>query len=284
MMKIRDTDLILQNGAVYHLGLKPENLAHKIITVGDPDRVDEVSRHFDKIEFRHRHREFVTHTGWFKDKHLSVISTGMGTDNIEILMTELDALVNIDLNHKEVRTEKTRLEIVRVGTSGSLHEAIPVDSILVSEMAFGFDSLMCFYPYALKDEDVKLSEALREMAGLPFLPCVVRPDAELLHRIGKDCIPGNTLTCPGFYAPQGRMVRLSTRKHELIDAYRAFRFGDTQISNFEMETSGYYSMGELLGHRMLSVNAIVANRATDEFSSNAGETIQKAIRMVLERI
>jgi uridine phosphorylase len=284
MNKIRETDLILQNGALYHLGLRPENLADKIISVGDPDRVSEVSRHFDTIEFQHRHREFVTHTGSYKGKRLTAISTGMGTDNIEILMTELDALVNIDLETRTIREEKKALDIVRVGTSGSLQPEIPVDSIVVSELAAGFDTLMCFYPYELKPADVALSEALKEMALIPFLPCIVRPDEELLNRVGAGMIRGNTLTCPGFYAPQGRKVRLSPKVENLLEAYRNFKHKDFSISNFEMETAGYYAMGELLGHRMLSVSAIVASRANDEFSKNPGAVVEKAIRMVLDAI
>ena len=284
MNKIRETDLILQNGALYHLGIRPENLADKIISVGDPDRVSEVSRHFDTIEFQHRHREFVTHTGSYKGKRLTAISTGMGTDNIEILMTELDALMNIDLENRTIRAKKKALEIVRVGTSGSLQPEIPVDSIVVSELAAGFDTLMCFYPYELKPADVALSEALKEMASIPFLPCIVRPDEELLDRVGAGMIRGNTLTCPGFYAPQGRKVRLSPKVENLLEAYRNFKHKDFSISNFEMETAGYYALGELLGHRMLSVSAIVASRANDEFSKNPAATIDKAILMVLDTI
>ena len=284
MSKIRETDLILQDGAVYHLGIRPENLSGKIITVGDPDRVSEVSRHFDSVEFTHRHREFVTHTGHFKGKRLTAISTGMGTDNIEILMTELDALVNVDFQSREVKHELKSLEIVRVGTSGSLQPEIPVDSILVSELAVGFDALMCFYPYHLRKSDLLLSESLQHMADLPFLPYIVRANSDLLNRLGKEMVPGNTLTCPGFYAPQGRSVRLSPRRENLLKAYKEFRHGDFRITNFEMETAGYYAMGELLGHQMLSVNAIVASRANDVFSKNPAATVEKAIQMVLEAI
>jgi uridine phosphorylase len=208
----------------------------------------------------------------------------MGTDNIEILMTELDALVNIDLETRMPRNQRKMLEIVRVGTSGSLQPEIPVDSIVVSELAAGFDTLMCFYPYELKPADVALSEALKEMASIPFLPCIVRPDEELLDRVGAGMIRGNTLTCPGFYAPQGRKVRLSPKVENLLEAYRNFKHKDFSISNFEMETAGYYAMGELLGHRMLSVSAIVASRANDEFSKNPGAVVEKAIRMVLDTI
>jgi uridine phosphorylase len=284
MSKIRETDLILQDGAVYHLGIRPENLSGKIITVGDPDRVSEVSRHFDSVEFTHRHREFVTHTGHFKGKRLTAISTGMGTDNIEILMTELDALVNVDLQSREVKHELKSLEIVRVGTSGSLQPEIPVDSILVSELAVGFDALMCFYPYHLRKSDLLLSESLQHMADLPFLPYIVRANSDLLNRLGKEMVPGNTLTCPGFYAPQGRSVRLSPRRENLLQAYKEFRHGDFRITNFEMETAGYYAMGELLGHQMLSVNAIVASRANNVFSKNPAATVEKAIQIVLEAI
>jgi uridine phosphorylase len=284
MSKIRETDLILQDGAVYHLGIRPENLSEKIITVGDPDRVSEVSRHFDSVEFTHRHREFVTHTGHFKGKRLTAISTGMGTDNIEILMTELDALVNVDFQSREVKHELKSLEIVRVGTSGSLQPEIPVDSILVSELAVGFDALMCFYPYHLRKSDLLLSESLQHMADLPFLPYIVRANSDLLNRLGKEMVSGNTLTCPGFYAPQGRSVRLSPRRENLLKAYKEFRHGDFRITNFEMETAGYYAMGELLGHQMLSVNAIVASRANDVFSKNPAATVEKAIQMVLEAI
>jgi uridine phosphorylase len=284
MSKIRETDLILQDGAVYHIGIRPENLSTKIITVGDPDRVSEVSRHFDSIEFTHRHREFVTHTGHFKGKRLTAISTGMGTDNIEILMTELDALVNVDFQTRELKSELTSLEIVRVGTSGSLQADIPVDSILVSELAIGFDTLMCFYPYQLRKTDLLLAESLQNMADLPFLPYIVSCNQELLGRIGKEMVPGNTLTCPGFYAPQGRSVRLSPRRENLLQAYKEFRHGDFRITNFEMETAGYYAMGELLGHHMLSVNAIVASRANDIFSQNPAATVEKAIQIVLEAI
>jgi uridine phosphorylase len=284
MSKIRETDLILQDGAVYHLGIRPENLSQKIITVGDPDRVSEVSRHFDSVEFTHRHREFVTHTGLFKGKRLTAISTGMGTDNIEILMTELDALVNVDFQSRKVKHELKSLEIVRVGTSGSLQPEIQVDSILVSELAVGFDALMCFYPYLLRKSDLLLSESLQHMADLPFLPYIVRANSDLLNRLGKEMVPGNTLTCPGFYAPQGRSVRLSPRRENLLQAYKEFRHGDFRITNFEMETAGYYAMGELLGHKMLSVNAIVASRANDVFSKNPAATVEKAIQMVLESI
>jgi len=284
MSKIRETDLILQDGAVYHIGIRPENLSNKIITVGDPDRVSEVSRHFDSIEFTNRHREFVTHTGHFKGKRLTAISTGMGTDNIEILMTELDALVNVDFQSREVKHELKSLEIVRVGTSGSLQPEIPVDSILVSELAVGFDALMCFYPYHLRKSDLLLSESLQHMADLPFLPYIVRANSDLLNRLGKEMVLGNTLTCPGFYAPQGRSVRLSPRRENLLQAYKEFRHGDFRITNFEMETAGYYAMGELLGHNMLSVNAIVASRANDVFSQNPAATVEKAIQMVLESI
>ena len=284
MTSIKPTDLILRDGRVYHLGLHPDQLSDKVITVGDPDRVEIVSRHLEKREPEVRHREFVTHTGWFGGKRISVISTGMGTDNIEILMTELDALVNVDLDSLEPRSELRSLEIVRIGTSGSLLVSIPVDSLVVSAAAVGVDSLMCFYPFRMDAGDQAFSEALQDHLSLPFTPAVAYADAGLLMRVGEGMSRSITLTCPGFYAPQGRRVRLAPRQGDLLGLYRSFEHGGRVIGNFEMETAGYYTMGRLLGHRMLSVNVIVANRVQDVFSSRPGEAMDEAIERVLERI
>jgi uridine phosphorylase len=284
MATIKKTDLILQNGNVYHLGISPDQLADKIITVGDPDRVAKVSQFFDSIELKVNKREFITHTGTYKGKRISVVSTGMGTDNIEILMTELDALVNVDLNNMEVKPQTKSLEIVRIGTSGSLRANIPVDTILVSAMAIGIDTLMSFYPFNPTKTDLLLAEAFQDHISLPFLPYITYADNGLMNRIGEDMIKGITLTCPGFYAPQGRQVRIRPRQGDLINQYMSFSHGQIGLTNFEMETAGYYSMGSLLGHKMLSVNVIVANRATDVFSDSAEESMEKAIHLVLDRI
>jgi uridine phosphorylase len=226
----------------------------------------------------------VTHTGTYQGKRISVISTGMGTDNIEILMTELDALVNVDLEDRKAKKQTKALEIVRIGTSGSLKAGIPVDSILVSAMGIGLDTLMSFYAFPQKPQDLSLAEALKDQVSLPFLPYICYADNELLQRIGDGMVRGITLTCPGFYAPQGRSVRLSPKQGDLLSQYLSFVHGQISITNFEMETAGYYAMGTLLGHKMLSVNVIVANRVHDVFSSRAEEVMNEAILQVLDRI
>jgi uridine phosphorylase len=284
MQSIKETDLILKEGAVYHLGLRPEDISHKIISVGDPERVQKVSGFFDSIEHKAAHREFITHTGTYKGKRISVISTGMGTDNIEILMTELDALVNVDLQTRTAQPNLQALEIVRIGTSGSLRANFPTGSFVASAMAFGIDSLMSFYPHKMKTADQQLAEAFQEHISLPFAPYIAYADTDLLKRVGDGMQNGITLTCPGFYAPQGRSVRLFPLQGDLVGQYSDFQHGQIRITNFEMETAGYYAMGELLGHKMLSVNVIVANRATNEFSKNAEKEMEMAIEMVLERI
>jgi uridine phosphorylase len=284
MAIIKETDLILKDGAVYHLGLRPDQLADKIITVGDPGRVAAISSYFDKIETVAEHREFITHTGTFQGKRISVISTGMGTDNIEILMTELDALVNIDLETRTVRKQTRSLEIVRVGTSGSLKASVPVDSIVVSAMGIGLDTLMCFYNFPQSRQDKMLASELQDHISLPFAPYITYANSDLLQNVGDGMIRGITLTCPGFYAPQGRSVRLSPVQGDLLSQYISFQHGQITLTNFEMETAGYYAMGSLLGHKMLSVNVIVANRVHDVFSQQPEEAMKKAIEMVLERM
>jgi uridine phosphorylase len=284
MAIIKETDLILKDGAVYHLGLRPEQLADKIITVGDPARVAAISRYFDQIETVAEHREFITHTGTFQGKRISVISTGMGTDNIEILMTELDALVNIDLETRTVRNQTRSLEIVRVGTSGSLKASVPVDSIVVSAMGIGLDTLMSFYNFPQSRQDKMLASELQDHISLPFDPYITYANSDLLQNVGDGMIRGITLTCPGFYAPQGRTVRLSPVQGDLLSQYISFQHGQITLTNFEMETAGYYAMGSLLGHKMLSVNVIVANRVHDVFSQQPEEVMKKAIEMVLERM
>lgn len=284
MAIIKETDLILKDGAVYHLGLRPEQLADKIITVGDPGRVAAISQYFDMIETVTEHREFITHTGTFQGKRISVISTGMGTDNIEILMTELDALVNIDLETRTVRKQIRSLEIVRVGTSGSLKASVPVDSIVVSAMGIGLDTLMCFYNFLQSRQDKMLASELQDHISLPFAPYITYANSDLLQNVGDGMIRGITLTCPGFYAPQGRTVRLSPKQGDLLSQFISFQHGQISLTNFEMETAGYYAMASLLGHKMLSVNVIVANRVSNVFSKQPEVAIKKAIESVLERI
>ena len=286
MNRIPNSELILNaDNSVYHLNLQPHHVADTIITVGDPERVSRISKHLDKIEYKVAKREFVTHTGYYKGKHLTIMSTGMGTDNIEIVMMELDALVNIDLKQRIVKEKHTALNIVRLGTSGSLQASVPVGTLLVSDYAIGLDTLMFFYNLSNTPEELSLQEAIYKETQLPFKPYVVRGSQRLLEKIGYDMIRGNTLTSPGFYAPQGRQLRASLRLPNLVEALSRFRFDeDKQLTNFEMETAGYYAMGKILGHEVLSVNAILANRITNEFSPNPDVVIEALINRVLDRV
>ncbi|TPE42617.1 nucleoside phosphorylase [Pontibacter mangrovi] len=284
-MAIPESELIINpNGTVYHLNLLPEHISDTIITVGDPERVAKVSKYFDEMEVQVAKREFVTHTGYYKGKRLTVISTGMGTDNIDILMNELDALVNIDFRSREVNEEKIKLSIVRIGTSGSLQETVPLGSHLASHTSIGLDTLMQFYPLEQTEEEQIITAKLQQELGLGFRPYCVSGAQRLIQKIAYDMVPGNTLTCPGFYAPQGRVLRGGLRNQALLQTYQDFRHNAYMLTNFEMETAGYYSMGRILGHDMLSLNAIVANRVTQQFAENAEEVIDSLIVKVLDRI
>lgn len=284
MPKYSETDLILnKDKSIYHLSLKPEDIAERIITVGDPGRVHQVSKYFDSVDFEMNRREFITHTGKFQGKRITVMSSGMGTDNIEILMTELDAIVNIDLKKREPKARKKKLKIVRVGTSGTIQEDIPIDTHLMSEYAIGLDSLMHFYKFTQRALPLKISKAFQELIDLPYLPYCVKASGELLERF-EGFQKGNTLTCHGFYAPQGRAIRSEITYPDFIDKLMYFNVDGHWITNLEMETAGYYAMSKLLGHKVLSMNAILANRITGKFSKNPNKTIDSLIRKVLERI
>ncbi|GAB3535418.1 nucleoside phosphorylase [Pontibacter brevis] len=285
MASIPESELIINpDGTIYHLNLLPEHISDTIITVGDPERVPKVSKYFDEIEVAVVKREFVTHTGYYKGKRLTVISTGMGTDNIDILMNELDALVNVDFQSREPNVEKIKLNIIRVGTSGALQDTVPLGSHLASHTAVGLDTLMEFYPLEQNEEELALVWALQEALGIGFRPYCVNGSQSLLKKIAYDMIPGNTLTCPGFYAPQGRVLRGGLRNPNLLQRYHDFRLNNFKFTNFEMETAGYYSMGRLLGHEVLSLNAMVANRVSQTFAANADEVIDDLIVKVLERV
>jgi uridine phosphorylase len=263
----------------------PEDLADDIITVGDPDRVGEVSKHFDKVELRKGKREFITHTGYIGSKRISVISTGIGTDNIDIVLNELDALVNIDLD-KRVYIEKLKsLNIIRIGTSGAIQTDIPIDSILVSEYAVGLDALMAFYTYEASREEKALLRAIVSQAPAfkPLKPYVCAGSKLLLRKIGKDLPRGITVTAPGFYAPQGRELRYTKSIPNFIKQLSGISKDNFRLTNLEMETSGIYGLANILGHQAISVNAILASRVKYEFSKNPGKTIDKTIKLVLER-
>ncbi|MBX2844195.1 MAG: nucleoside phosphorylase [Flammeovirgaceae bacterium] len=280
-----ESELILNpDGSVYHLNLFPENIAENIITVGDPDRVGQVSQYFDSISFKKKKREFITHTGKYNDKPITVISTGMGTDNIEILMMELDALVNIDLAKRREKKEKKKLNIIRIGTSGSLQEDIPLDSHLVSENGIGFDNLMSFYDLSQDENQLRLASALKEKLKLPFQPYLAKGSFKLIDQLAFDLLKGNTVTCPGFYSPQGRELRLPLKLPNLILDMNSFNLRGFRLTNFEMETAGYYALGKLLGHEVISLNAIIANRISNQFSRNPKGVIDDLIKKVLTRI
>jgi uridine phosphorylase len=286
-MKLQASEFILnKDGSVYHLNLLPEQLATTVITVGDPDRVAHVTKHFDTIEHVVHKREFHTQTGTYKGKRISVISTGIGTDNIDIVLNELDALVNIDFETRTIKKELTSLDIIRIGTSGSIQKEIPIDSFLVSETAIGFDSLLHFY----KSQDVqelKFSKYLQAHLILPRengIPYVVNADAKLLSYFDKDYFKGTTVTNCGFYGPQGRVLRLRLNNPNLNERMASFKYMDKTITNLEMETAGIYGLSKLLGHRAVSLNAIVANRATGEFSADSTGTVDKLILDALQKI
>ncbi|MFC3879515.1 nucleoside phosphorylase [Algoriphagus namhaensis] len=281
MTQIPESELILNaDGSVYHLHLHPDQIGEIIFTVGDPERVPEVSKYFDRIDFKVAKREFITHTGWMGDRKVSAMSTGMGTDNVEIFMTELDALVNIDLKTRLIKPVHTSLQIVRLGTSGTIHADIPVGSFLASETAIGLDTLMQFYPDLECDQSI--AQALRKTLDLKFDPYQAEGSKSLLNQLSSDFSRGLTLTAPGFYAPQGRKLRIPAAITQYLERLESFRFGEKRITNFEMETAGYYAMGELLGHEVLSLNAILANRATGEFDKKAEKTVDLMISAALK--
>jgi uridine phosphorylase len=286
MAKISETDLVLNtDGSVYHLNLLPRHISDTIIAVGDPGRVYSVSQYFDEIEFEMNKREFITHVGKYKGKRITVISTGIGPDNVEIVFTELDALANIDLKTREPKSRKKRLKIVRIGTSGSLQEDIPVGAHLVSDYSVGLDNLMSFYDLPMDDAEAGIAHDIHRKTGLPFMPYVVRGSEMLRDQIaGEDMIKGNTVTCPGFYAPQGRELRLPIRFPNLLEDLNYFHKGDFWLTNFEMETSAYYAFGKLMGHDVLSANAIIANRMKTKFSKDPHKIVDNLIKKVLDRI
>jgi uridine phosphorylase len=288
MQPISNSELILNpDGSIYHLNLRPEDIAPIIITVGDPGRVARVSQHFDKIEVKKEKREFCCHTGRVGQKRISVISTGIGPDNIDIAINELDALVNIDFEQRQPKSTHTVLTFIRIGTSGALREDVPVDSFVASAYGLGLDNLLYFYGYKNNMPEAELTDALsaymQYTKRLPFYAC--QGSQQLLSQIGEGMVHGITLTSPGFYGPQGRQLRLLPRFDKAAFRQLAeFEFKGTPITNFEMETSAIYGLARLLGHRALSTNAIIANRASGTFSQAPKRIVDQLIVKVLERV
>lgn len=283
--KYSETDLILnKDGSLYHLNLLPEYISDKIITVGDPSRVHRISRYFDSVEYEMNKREFITHVGTYKGKRITVISTGMGTDNVEILMTELDALVNIDLKKRIPKTKKRKLNIVRIGTSASIQEDIRLGSHVLSEYAIGLDPLMHFYNFSMGSYEKSICEKLQKELQLPYEPYCSQASHGLSELFREDVIFGNTVTCHGFYAPQARELRIPIKYPNLIEKLNYFHLDGFWLTNLEMETAGYYALAHVLGHEMVSLNAIVANRIRNKYSKDPNRIIDSLIKKVLDKI
>jgi uridine phosphorylase len=288
MQRIAESELILNTrGAIYHLDLLPEELADTVVIVGDPFRVPEVTKYFDHVELTRHHREFIAHTGMLGKKRISVLSTGIGTDNIDIVFNELDALVNIDLQTRRVHEKLKALNIIRIGTSGSLQQDIPVDSFVASTHGLGLDNLLNFYRLEHNDEEKQLIHSFitdTQLHGRMCEPYISSAGTSLLKHFVNGFYRGITVTCPGFYGPQGRVLRLGLKNPDLINNLTRFSFGQHRIANFEMETSGIYGMGKLLGHHCLSLNAIIANRIKKEFSKDSYTLVDRLIQKTLEII
>ncbi len=288
MKRIAESELIINDrGAIYHLNLRPEEIAHTIITVGDPDRVKTVSKHFDIFELKVQHREFITHTGYIGKKRISVVSTGIGTDNIDIVLNELDALVNIDFEARTIKNNLSSLDIIRIGTSGSLQADIPIDHFVVSTHGLGIDNLLNFYRHEQNEEEKQLLHSfvtLTQLHNRFSAPYISGAGGSLLKHFVDGYHSGITVTCPGFYGPQGRVLRLGLSNPHLVDSLTRFSFGRHRITNFEMETAGIYGLGKILGHHCVSLSAIVANRITKQFSKDVNATMEKLIKKTLEVI
>ncbi|SNR32023.1 nucleoside phosphorylase [Lutibacter flavus] len=288
MNKIASSELILNpNGSVYHLNLKPENVAQNIIFVGDQDRVPKVTKYFDSIEFETQKREFRTITGVYKGTRMSVISTGIGPDNIDIVMNELDALVNIDLENRTVKKEHVQLNIVRIGTSGSLQKHIPVDSFVLAKFGLGFDGMLhsydCEHILEADFEDAFIKHT--NWSPRKARPYIVKNSEILEKKLASDKVfIGVTATAVGFYGPQGRVLRLALQDPKLNSKIDSFEFNGIKITNLEMETSAIYGLSKLLGHNACSMNAIIANRANGTFSENPYKPVEELIIYTLNKL
>jgi uridine phosphorylase len=288
MNKIGESELILnQDGSIFHLHLKPEFIADTCILVGDQDRVDMISKYFDKLEFKTQNREFKTHTGTFQGKRITVLSTGIGTDNIDIVMNELDAICNIDLNTRTIKDTHRKLNIVRIGTSGALQGDIPVDTPVITQMAIGFDGLLNFY----KDRDLIASADIEkafvehtEWNSKLAAPYFIGASENLCQKVGFDMMKGLTISAPGFYGPQGRVLRLPLVDDKLNEKISSFWYNDLRINNFEMESSAIYGLSRLLGHEALTVCVVIANRIRKEYSKNYKKAVEKLVLNVLNRL
>tara|TARA_B110000046_G_scaffold15690_3_gene15086 strand:+ start:20530 stop:21396 length:867 start_codon:yes stop_codon:yes gene_type:complete len=285
---IHPSELILNpDGSIYHLALRPEQVSNKIIIAGDPQRIATISAKFDVIECKVENREFITHTGSYRGQRVTALATGIGTDNIDIVLNELDALVNCNLEERTVKEKLTSLEIVRIGTCGSIQESVPADEVVVSTHAIGLDGLMNFYEFEMDAEEQEMFEAFKlqtfwsERFNKPYL---VKGSNNLIKKIGEGFHTGVTITANGFYAPQGRRLRLLPRHPSVNDDLRKFDFKGSRIVNYEMETSALYGLSRLMGHEACTVCVVVANRYANSFSKDYKPVMNKLIDTVLERL
>lgn len=285
---LMESELILNSdGSIYHLNLLPEDVANTVILVGDPNRVKQVSKHFDHIDVQKTKREFVTHTGTIGKKRITVIGTGIGGGNIDITLNELDALVNIDFKKRMIKESHQQLDIIRLGTSGALQENIPVDSLLISMFAIGLDGLLSYYEWKNSDAEKKLLALSREhFAALPALQSlyVAAGDDEWISLFLKKEIglSGITLTCPGFYGAQNRQLRAPLMEHNIFSMARNIHFENQVVTNLEMETAAIYGLSRILGHRACSISAIIANRYAQTFSEHPDKVVEEMIQKVLD--
>lgn len=286
-MKLEPSELIVNSdGSIYHLNLLPTDIADTIILVGDPGRVKTVSSFFSSIEIQKQNREFITHTGQYNGKRITVMSSGIGTDNMDIVINELDALVNIDLLKREIKDEKKSLTLIRLGTSGALQEDIPVHTFLASEVACGFDGLLNFYSDRNRVCDVQMEEMFVAHTGwnpLLAIPYFTAGHTGLLNRF-NDCVKGITISAPGFFGPQGRVLRLGIIDPEINTKVSSFAYNGKRITNYEMECSALYGLSNLLGHQALTICTIIANRLRKEYSKGYKERVKEMIEMTLQTI
>ncbi|MBI1836819.1 MAG: nucleoside phosphorylase [Flavobacteriia bacterium] len=287
-MQYPESELVLtKEGKIYHLGLRPENLAHKIILVGDPNRVEIVAAYFDEIHFQTQHREFVTITGTYKKQRVSIISTGIGTDNIDIVINELDALANIDFQTREDKILKTSLDIIRIGTCGILNPKVPILSFILSEYSFGLDNVAHFYAINFDEKENQLNNQIIQHLRFPktIQPYTTQSSLKLINQLKSDkTIQGITVTSSGFYGPQGRILRLPLSTDQMNERFSNFEYNELKINNFEMESSALSALGKALGHECTTICLGIGNRQTKEFAASYEVEMKELIKYVLDRI
>ena len=285
MQAIGASELIINDrGAIYHLNVRPEEIADTIITVGDPERVAEVSKYFDRVEHKLAHREFITHTGYIGQKRISVLSTGIGPDNIDIALNEIDALANINFDTRSINDQKKSVSIIRMGTCGSLQGEVGVNELVAGTHGLGIDNVLHFYERENTEEEKAILAAFDEhtkISAHKIQPYIATASAGLLKHFTEGYSHGITVTCPGFYGPQGRILRLPLKMPNLVDQMTSFKYGQHRIANFEMETSAIYGLCNLLGHQCLSINVIIANRVKKEYSKDMGKAVDHMIQKSL---